>query len=209
MNRLGGGFFRQSGVYVLYDPKGAVKTKKTRGVNPLDMLMKGDLDKFLVDGVLPQWRKPMVKLDKSTHPRLTIKQRQYVTAGSAVVSAERWKVAGRWADVKRDVDVHNLGVKRTLIAECPWLYISHDEGSGAPPLTADDLKEIAQLLDAPLKAVARCYAAGEAFRCRFLVPTIPATNKTPLVLSAPRMPEWSDPAYEEDMEQLEIACGEE
>jgi hypothetical protein len=30
-----------------------------------------------------------------------------------------------------------------------------------------------------------------------------------MALRQPRMPEWSDPAYEEDMEQLEIACGEE
>jgi hypothetical protein len=212
MNRLGGGFFLQSGVYVLFDPDGTVKSKKSRGLNPRNMLMKEGVDEFLIAQVLPQWRKPMVKGDKSTHPRVEIKMRKYVTAGSAVVSRERFRVIGRWCNDSRWLDVHHVGVKRELVGQWQWLYISRDLATDRIPLTPENLIEYAALLDAPVEEVTVCYEAGEAFRCRFLAPTIPATNRTPLTLSKPRMPDWIDTQWgemsEEDAEQLEIAFAE-
>jgi hypothetical protein len=176
-------------------------------MNPLDMVMKDDLNEFLVGKVLPQWRKVIVKGDLSTQPRVAIKLERYVTAGSAVVSPERYRVIGRWLEETRRLDVHNLGVKRDLINEQPqfWFYLSR--GAKRAVLTADQLAEFALVLDASVEDVTACWEAGESFRCRFLVPTIPATNDTPFVLSEPRMPEWYDERSEEDEEQFEIACG--
>jgi hypothetical protein len=53
-------------------------------------------------------------------------------------------------------------------------------------------------LGASFKEVAECYRSGEAFRCRFLVPSLPAKNETPDELSIMAEPEWLNPDYDDD-----------
>ena len=46
--------------------------------------------------------------------------------------------------------------------------------------------------------MAACYRSGEALRCRFLVPSLPAKNETPEELSIAAEPEWLNPDYDDD-----------
>lgn len=60
------------------------------------------------------------------------------------------------------------------------------------------IRELATILEAPEKKVAACLRAGEALRCRFLVPFLIRQNDTPDELSWPCEPEWIDPDREDE-----------
>ena len=207
--RLGGGMFLQSGMYTLVELDGKM-TVKTRGVNPVNVLLakQSNLREYLVDNVLPQWRKAIIKDDKSTHPKLPIALRTYVTAGAAVASPRRFKIIGRWADCVRDIDIHTIGRKRDLLPGASLLYYSRGSLEYAPTLCASELADTASLIGEPLESVEAAYQSGEAFRCRMLVPTMPAMNKWPDALSGPRLSDWLDEdfrdRYEEELETANI-----
>lgn len=89
-----------------------------------------------------------------------------------------------------------------MIGEYPEFYFSRSKLAG--PMKQKDIeriKRIAEILDQPLKDVAACYRNGEAMRCRFLVPSLPAKNETPDELSLASWPEWVDPDYQENDEE--------
>ena len=199
MVRLLGGFYLQSGLYLTFTPEGRIKSK-TRGVSVREMLMTMTMEEFLIDGVLEQWRKPYVAEDIATHPRLEIRRREYVTIGSAVSSVQRFRELGRWGVTKRFIDVHNLGVKRELM-DCAPFYFSIGT---AHEYSEKVVAECAALTGYDEKVIREAFASGEAFRCRMLVPSVPARNPTPDVLSGPRRPEWMDDEaelYENDYEK--------
>ena len=209
MGRLCGGFYLQSGVYLQFTPDAKIKSK-TRGMSPREMLLTMTMEEFLIEGVLEQWRKPFDAEDVSTHPRLEVRHREFVTIGSAVANPARFRVRGRWAVTSRFVDIHNLGVKRELIRVFGPLYLSGGERSRE--LSDGELIELATMTGQSLGDVRAAYASGEALRCRMLVPTMPAENPTPTILSAPRMPDWIDEETGEDIENekdlAEIAIAE-
>jgi hypothetical protein len=67
---------------------------------------------------------------------------------------------------------------------------------------------VAKELDASPKDVAAYLRAGEALRCRFLVPFLIMWNETPDELSWPCEPEWLNPDYENEFlgqEELDTA----
>jgi hypothetical protein len=117
-------------------------------------------------------------------------------------SDERFKLIGRWCDTKRTIDVHNVGVKRKLIAEFPEFYYSMPAVRGVMDKAA--IKKTAEVLGVSFKDVAACYRSGEALRCRFLVPSMPAGNETPGELSMDVKPEWRNPDYDEEGEGLAL-----
>jgi hypothetical protein len=84
-----------------------------------------------------------------------------------------------------------LGIKRKLIAEFPELYFSSPPAKGVIDKRA--IERTAKILGAPFKEVAACYRSGEALRCRFLVPSLPAKNETPEELSIAAEPDCSIP----------------
>jgi hypothetical protein len=114
--RMRGGFFLQSGVYYIEHMNGKMKDK-TRGADPRNFIIKMPLKELLSDRVLPEWK------EYKDYYNLEIEIRNYITAGSAAASDERFKLIGRWADTKRTIDIHNLGVKRRFI-NVPALYRS-------------------------------------------------------------------------------------
>jgi len=186
--KIKGGMFLQSGYYTYLDDDGKTVTKlrgtrkahisKTRdsALGPT----KIDMHDFLIEKVLAAWRAPvepeiverwMRGEDVSEyHPTVDIFQNTYVTAGSALSSRDRWKLAGRWATLARKTRVHDIGVKRDLFVARPDLYWTIKSPDGT---------------------------VTEALRCRTLVPTRPSRNFTPAELSRPSMPDWIDPDGEE------------
>jgi hypothetical protein len=71
------------------------------------------------------------------------------------------------------------------------------------------LKELAQWAGEAVEEVEAAHAEGVALRCRMLVPTMPAENKTPRILSAPRKPDWLDHDWGEDvLDAFEIHLAE-
>ena len=81
-------------------------------------ILKMPLKDLMLGRVLPEWKRV------ADYYNLDIEIRNYVTAGSAAASDQRFELIGRWSDVKRTIDVHNLGVKRKMIAEFPEFYFS-------------------------------------------------------------------------------------
>jgi hypothetical protein len=140
-----------------------------------------------------QWRKPLKTDDPSTYPRLEIRRREFITIGSAVASPQRYRAVGRSAVTSRFVDVHNLGVKRELIDEFAPFYVSGLD------MTENQMKEYSAVIGEPGEKIPAAFETGEAFRCRMLVPTMPALNPTPNILSAPRMPDWISDEFGEDI----------
>jgi hypothetical protein len=53
------------------------------------------------------WRDP-------TCPCVEFRQKEYVTAGSAVASRNRFRIIGRWGMKPRSLDVHGVGLKRSI-----------------------------------------------------------------------------------------------
>jgi hypothetical protein len=120
-------------------------------------------------------------------PRIVAPYQKYITAGNALVSRHRWKLAGRWTAKPsepgagtREINVHSVGNKRELIPDdaCWPDYVS--------------------------------VHGREARRCHELIRTLPALNNDQ-ALSRPRMPEWLDEGIgervEEQEEQEEIRAG--
>jgi hypothetical protein len=110
---MGGGFFLQSGVYHIFHKNGEPKDR-TRGSNPMNFVFKKPLRDLLLNDVLPEWRR-VLNDDEDTY-KLEIELRNYVTAGAACASEERFKLIGRWANIKRTVDIHNVGASASLIS---------------------------------------------------------------------------------------------
>jgi hypothetical protein len=188
------GLFVMPGVYtygkVVYDRTGA------RTIKPVTKIRGGDAKKYgaklkanqwLVENVLPAWRTCFDPHKPEQFPRIVAPYQKYITAGNALASRHRWKLAGRWTARPgeagagtREINVHSVGNKRELIPDetCWPDYVS--------------------------------VPGREARRCHELIRTLPALNNDPM-LSRPRMPEWLDEGIgqrvEEQEEQEEIRAG--
>ena len=188
------GLFVMPGVYtygkVVYDETGA------RTIKPVTKIRGGDAKKYgaklkanqwLIENVLVAWRTPFDPQKPETFPRIVAPYQKYITAGNALASRHRWKLAGRWTARPREpgagtreINVHSVGNKRELIPDevCWPDYVS--------------------------------VPGHEARRCNGLIRTVPALNND-RALSRPRMPEWLDDRIgekvEEQEEQEEIRAG--
>lgn len=188
--RVAGGFFLMSGLYALIDENGKAKTK-TRGFNPHNFLFRKSTLDFFTQDVLGHWKKPYINdVAGLRQPRFFYQIRKYVTAGEACASENRFRLIGRWCDVQRAIDVNSPGTKRTFGGLPAWAYVRPE---GLKISKIGELKPWAIAFDASAKEIRECLRAGEALRCRFLIPTVPAANPTPLALSAPSVPDWIDP----------------
>ncbi|MEJ0094304.1 MAG: DNA polymerase [Methylocella sp.] len=184
-----GGIFLQSGYYSYIDDEG--KKTKLRGSRKTHIVMPGtdiSMHDFLIEKVLTAWGEPKrieEFIDLNAFPSVDIEQNTYITAGSAVVSLGRWRVAGRWAKLKRRSHVHSIGVKRVLDFTAPELYWTTYDENGK------------------VRLAERCYS---------LVRTIPRSNAIPkgqfqIPLSAPNKPEWLSDVDGEGEERRESAEG--
>jgi hypothetical protein len=188
------GLFVMPGVYtygkVVYDENGE------RTIKPVTKIRGGDAKKYgaklkanqwLVANVLAAWRTPFDPHKPEQFPRIVASYQKYITAGNALASRHRWKLAGRWTARRgeagtgtRDINVHSVGNKRELIPDevCWPDYVS--------------------------------VPGREARRCHELIRTLPALNND-RALSRPRMPEWLDEGIgtrvEAQQEQEEIVAG--
>jgi len=188
------GLFVKPGVYtygkIAYDETGE------RTIKPVTKIRRGDAKKYaatvkanqwLIQNVLAGWRKPFDPQKPETFPRIVAPYQKYITAGNALASRARWKLAGRWTARPgepdagtREIFVHSVGNKRELIPDesCWPDYVS--------------------------------VPGREARRCNGLIRTIPALNND-TALSRPLMPEWLDKDIGKDVqereEQEEIAAG--
>ena len=169
-----GGIFVQPGVY-MYGKVGRDEKTGARIIKPVSKLRGGDPKKYaaqmaasewIVESVLAAWRKPFDPKNAETSPRIVAGYQKFITAGNALASIQRWKLAGRWTPqpdqldaARREIFVHGVGNKRYLIPneECWPDYVSS--------------------------------AIREANRCNRLVRTLPTFN-TDDALSRPRMPDW-------------------
>ena len=188
------GLFVMPGVYtygkIVCDQHGA------RTIKPVTKIRGGDAKKYgaklkanqwLIEKVLAAWRTPFDPHKPEQFPRIVAPYQKYITAGNALASRHRWKLAGRWTARPREpgagtreINVHSVGNKRELIPDevCWPDYVS--------------------------------VPRREARRCHELIRTLPALNNDP-VLSRPRMPEWLNEGIgervEEQEEQEEIRAG--
>ena len=188
------GLFVMPGVYtygkIAYDKNGARTIKpvtKLRGGDPKKYAAQVNANQWLIENVLAAWRKPFDPHKPEQFPRIVATYQKYITAGNALASRHRWKLAGRWTARPgeagagtREINVHSVGNKRELIPDetCWPDYVS--------------------------------VPGREARRCHELIRTLPALNND-RALSRPRMPEWLDERIgekvEEQEEQEEIASG--
>jgi hypothetical protein len=180
------GLFVMPGVYtygkIVCDQHGA------RTIKPVTKIRGGDARKYgaklkanqwLIENVLAAWRTPFDPHKPEQFPRIVAPYQKYITAGNALASRHRWKLAGRWTvrpgepgAGAREINVHSVGNKRELIADevCWPDYVS-----------------------VPGRA---------ARRCNGLIRTLPALNND-RALSRPRMPEWLDERVGEKVEDQE------
>jgi hypothetical protein len=171
-----------------FDPK-KIKTKKPDGSDPNEVLLGKTLSAFFLEHLIPKWMKPPITRDDGVEEAATLIYhiRRYVSAGEACASPDRFKLAGRWADVPRVMNVQKPGPKRDFADGYGWAVLID------PKLKAPSLKELRKYeawFDIPAQEMQACIKAGVPLRCRYLVPTIPARNPTPEKLSAPAYPEW-------------------
>jgi hypothetical protein len=177
-------------------------------------LLNRPIHEFFTKDVLQAWQRgPVLKMvkgeEKLLPPGVVIRLRTFVTAGAACASKVRYKLRGRWGEVTRRIDADSPGGKRTFDGLAAQFYMSMPAafvakakkeqlhkllrviypGMPAKPAMAT---LCAELFATPedIKAALR---SGEAFRCRFLIPTTPTKNPTPNKLSAPSEPEWLAP----------------
>ena len=188
------GLFVMPGVYtygkVVYDETGA------RTIKPVTKIRGGDAKKYgaklkanqwLIENVLAAWRTPFDPHNPKQFPRIVAPYQKYITAGNALASRHRWKLAGRWTARPgeagagtREINVHSVGNKRELTPDevCWPDYVS--------------------------------LPGREARRCNGLIRTVPALDND-RALSRPRMPEWLDERIgekvEDQEEQEEISAG--
>jgi hypothetical protein len=188
----------QSGVY------SSAEMTKTRGMKPENLKDEGiSMREMLMQKVLPAWRKPFDPFDETTWPYIEFLQKEYVTAGSAVASRKRFELIGRWGLKPRKIDVHGIGLKRSIGLE-----------------RAIKMKG----LECALEEWAKAYFSTpdrEADRCHTLVETIPAEPPPELDVfntpSKPHKPKWLDEgleftldndwAQEDDLETAEVILG--
>jgi hypothetical protein len=188
------GLFIMPGVYtygkIAYEKNGARTIKpvtKLRGGDPKKYAAQVKANEWLIENVLTAWRAPFDPNKPEQFPRIVAPYQKYITAGNALASRHRWKLAGRWTARPgevgagtREINVHSVGNKRELIPDevCWPDYVS--------------------------------VPGREARRCHELIRTLPALNND-RALSRPRMPEWLDESIgdkvEEQEEQEEIAAG--
>jgi hypothetical protein len=186
--------FVMPGVYtygkIVYDQHGARTIKpvtKIRGCDAKKYGAKLKANQWLIENVLVAWRTPFDPQKPETFPRIVAPYQKYITAGNALASRLRWKLAGRWTARPgeagagtREINVHSVGNKRDLIPDelCWPDYVS--------------------------------IPGHEARRCNGLIRTVPALNND-RALSRPRMPEWLDQRIGERVEaqeeQEEIRAG--
>jgi hypothetical protein len=132
-----------SGVY------SSEETTKTRGMRPENLEDESiSLRELLMQKVLAAWRDP-------TCPPVEFLQKEYVTAGSAVASRNRFRIIGRWGMKPRSLDVHGVGLKRSIGLE--------------RAMKLKGAKGAAELMKSFVSTQER-----EADRCHSLVDTIPA-----------------------------------
>ncbi len=218
---VAGGFFLMSGLYALLDEDGKAKTTKTRGYDPQKFLLGKEVLEFFTVDVLNTWKKPMLlaKDGKPIIEKLIYPINHYVTAGEACASRERFKLIGRWCKELRSFSVHEPGTKRTFEGLPKWAYMSPKitEGPSLKIPSLTELKLLEKWFDVTAKELQECLKAGEALRCRFLIPTLPADNPNynsatcEVKLSAPSVPEWlspdaglGEPGEEEERGEIDI-----
>ena len=185
------GLFVMPGVYtygkIVCDQHGA------RTIKPVTKIRGGDARKYgaklkanqwLIENVLAAWRTPFDPHKPEQFPRIVAPYQKYITAGNALASRHRWKLAGRWTARPgepgagtREINVHSVGNKRELIPDevCWPDYVS--------------------------------VPGREARRCHELIRTLPALNND-RALSRPRMPEWLDERIGEKVEDAGGAGGD-
>src|SRR5208337_4044715 len=81
-------------------------------------------NQWLIENVLAAWRTPFDPRKPETFPRIVAPYQKYITAGNALASRARWKLAGRWTARPgepdagtREIFVHSVGNKRELIPD--------------------------------------------------------------------------------------------
>jgi hypothetical protein len=181
------GLFVMPGVYtygkIVRDQHGA------RTIKPVTKIRGGDARKYgaklkanhwLIENVLAAWRTPFDPHKPEQFPRIVAPYQKYITAGNALASRYRWKLAGRWTARPgepgagtREINVHSVGNKRELIPDevCWPGYVS--------------------------------VPGHEARRCNGLIQTVPALNND-RALSRPRMPQWLDERIGDKVEDQEL-----
>ena len=74
-----------------------------RTIKPVTKIRGGDAKKYaakvkasqwLIENVLAAWRKPFDPQKPDTFPRIVAPYQKYITAGNALASRHRWKLAG-------------------------------------------------------------------------------------------------------------------
>ena len=183
------GLFVMSGVYTY----GKVKTDKNgvptiepvsklRGADPKKYTREMAASAWLIRETLSVWRLPADQAGESAN--ILSAYKKYITAGNALASPRRWKLAGRWSPPPgepeasaRVINVSDPGGKRRLLPHEPDWRSTKDR---------------------------------PANRCNGLIRTAAAWNDDS-ALSRPRMPDWLDADREaatlDQEEQAAIACG--
>jgi hypothetical protein len=160
---------------------------KIRGGDAKKYGAKLKANQWLIENVLTAWRTPFDPHKQEQFPRIVAPYQKYITAGNALASRHRWKLAGRWTARPgdpgagtREINVHSVGNKRELIPD-EVCWPDHVSVPGR-----------------------------EARRCNGLIRTLPALNND-RALSRPRMPEWLDlrvgEKVEDQEEQEELRAG--
>jgi len=193
--KLAGGYFLQSGVYSIHHVSGKPKDR-TRGTDPHKFLLKMNLSELFERKIYPAWAAPF---DLGNPYHLEIPMRTFITAGAAVASKDRFRLIGRWSEIRRRIDIHTFGVKRDFMPlELPELYLSVPPRETELPSAATVNGYQFILPELTYEEIAGQLVIGRSFRCDYLVPTAPALNPTPDLLSAPCLPDWLDPEIDDD-----------
>jgi hypothetical protein len=184
-----GGIFIQAGVYAYGKVKisrdgkrSIIPVSKLRGATAKNYTSEEDgAGAWLIRETLTRWRAPYSTAGATL--TLSAPYKKYVTAGAALASPGRWKLAGRWTPKPGDpmaayraINISDPGGKRELVDHEPDLLSTPDR---------------------------------PANRCSTLVRTIPVINEDK-ELSRPRTPNWvidSDSEVVDLGEQAEIAAG--
>jgi hypothetical protein len=207
------GFFLASGIYSYIETKVGKDGKpedmtlcRSRGFNPHKITLGKDLMDFFLDNVLPLWSEPIRKVDGEFFiPALEYKMQRYITLGDACASKQRYRLIGRWAKVRRAINILTPGPKRKMDVDNPWTFcMSEDDAGKMTKKKARAMsKNLSPWLDDRLDEAIACLMSGKPLRCEFLIPTFPVENKTPEKLSAPSVPNWIEDIEKPDGEDNE------
>ena len=69
---------------------------KIRGGDAKKYATKAKANQWLIENVLAAWRTPFDPHKPEQFPRIVAPYQKYITAGNALASRHRWKLAGRW-----------------------------------------------------------------------------------------------------------------